>query len=921
MNFEQVFALVGIINLLFLSNLNAQSFEIRGKIVDSVQDFELPNATIFAETQSDSTLISYTVTDQKGEFVLTGKTKEEKINLVVSYTSFKNHYQSIDLSKEVVDVGTVRLQESTELLDDVLVKTRVAPVVLKSDTLEFNSKSFRTRENANLEEVLKQLPGVEVDAQGNIKVNGQDVSRILINGKEFFGDDPKIATKNLPKEIIDKIQVVDTKTREEQFTGREAESEDKTINITIEEDKNKGFFSRASAGYGTDDRYDVSGIANYFENEKRISVLASTNNINSSGFSFDEVFDALGRSAFGLDLEGGNSGITTSRNVGGNYVDEWQDGKYDLVADYFFGGTDTENRSSIIRENILPDRSFFTNTETNSRVRNDSHRASARFEINLDSMTRITYEPRININISESENNSFSENSEANGDLINTVETANLQENVRANFQNRLSITKKFGDKGSYLSARLNAQNNRQDNENIFFSEREIFTANEIDLQDQLIDVQANDDEYSARVFYRQNLKENLFLDTRYNVDYRRYENKRNVFDFDATTSNYSDFNELLSNEFKANSIVHTPTIGLRYETEKIRTGGRIGLLNANLDTENLTENISFDNSFNAFSANAFMRYKFSRSVSLWMNYRNNANVPSVQQLQPVEIVTNPANIIVGNPDLSPSFNQTFRLSFRNYDFKTRSGYNLFASFTHIDRQVVPVLTTDDNLVRTTTYTNVNGAMNANLYAGYNNTLDTEGDDVMRYNIGLSGRFNRNIGFSNEVKFTSDIYTVSPSIGFTYERPDVFQINPKIQLNYNNTVYDIFSNRNEDFTNTELGLQSTLFWPKNFTFGNDISYYRFGNVSDAFDSTSVMWNMSLGYQFLDDRATLKLIVYDLLKQNIATRRVTGEDFIQDVNQLILQRYAMLSFTLKLSKFGGMKGAPNTNKGGGRYYRR
>ncbi len=751
-------------------------------------------------------------------------------------------------------------------------------------------------------------------------MNGQEVSRVLINGKEFFGDDPKIATKNLPKEIIDKIQVVDTKTREEEFTGKEAESEDKTINLTIDEDKNKGFFSRASAGYGSGDRYDVSGIANYFENEKRISILASANNINSSGFSFDEVFDALGRSAFGLDLEGGNSGITTSRNLGGNYVDEWDDGKYDLVADYFFGGTDTENSSSIIRENILPDRSFFTTTETDSRVRNDSHRASARLEINLDTMTRITYEPRVNINISESENNSISQNSEADGELINTVETANFQENLRANFVNRISLTKKFGDKGSYITARINAQNNRQDNENIFFSEREIFSSNQVDLQDQLIDVQANDDQYSSRLSYRQNIIENLFLDMRYVLELRRYENQRNVFDFDTATSNYSDFNQNLSNEFKATSNIHTPTLGLRYETEKLRTGGRVGVLNANLDTDNISQQISFANSFTTFSANAFFRYKFSRSKSIWMNYSNNANIPTIQQLQPVEIVTNPVNIIVGNPDLSPSFNQSFRISFRNYDFKTRSGYNLFASFRHIDRQVVPVLITDDDLVRTTTYTNVNGAMNANMYAGYNNTLDTEGDDVMRYNIGLSGRFNRNIGFSNGVRFTSDIYTFSPSFTFTYERPDVFQLNPKLQLNYNNTAYDIFSNRNENFTNTEVGLQSTLFWPKNFTFGNDLSYYRFGNVSDAFESTSLMWNMSLGYQFLNDQATLKLIVYDLLKQNIATRRVTGQDFIQDVDQLILQRYVMLIFNLKLSRFGGMKGAPNANNGRTRYRR-
>ena len=188
----------------------------------------------------------------------------------------------------------IKMELATNELGEVTVVSERAPVTVKSDTLEFNAASFNTRQDANLEEVMKKLPGVEVDAQGNITVNGKPVSRILVNGKEFFGNDPKIATKNLPKEIIDKIQVVDTKTKSEEFTGKAGNPDDKTINVTIKEDKNRGYFARATAGGGTDDRYELSGIANYFKDDLRVSVLASSNNINSAGFSFDEVYDMMG---------------------------------------------------------------------------------------------------------------------------------------------------------------------------------------------------------------------------------------------------------------------------------------------------------------------------------------------------------------------------------------------------------------------------------------------------------------------------------------------------------------------------------------------------------------------------------------------------------------------------------------------------
>jgi len=899
-----------------ISQSQAQDFEVKGKIIDSLTNQVLYSATIYAESIKDSTLVSYTISDQDGLFVLEGKSTEDKLNLFVSYTGLEPFKKVISPADRIIDLGEIVLKASSDQLDEVVIKTRRSPIVLKKDTLEFNAKSFKTRDNATLEETLKQLPGVEVAADGSITVNGQPVNRILVNGKEFFGDDPKVATKNLPKDIIDKIQVVDTKTREEEFTGKAGDSENKTINVTIEEDKNKGYFSRATAGYGTDDRYDTSAIFNYFKDKMRFSILASANNINSPGFSYDEVFDAIGStSAVPGNFFGSNNGITTSETIGGNYVNEWDDEKYDLSTDYFYGATDRETRTSSLRENILPDRSFFTESESRGNNTNESHRFSGRFDIKPDTLTRISFNPNLNINLRTNENASTNRSFDEENNLINSAETTNLSESTSASFRNDLAVTRKLDTVGSYLSLSFDNSHNRNDSENFFKSERIITASNDTQIQNQLIDEENNEDSYNARFTYRQSLAKQLFLDIGYSFEANQNSNTRKVFDFDGSSGSFTNINENLSNEFEANSQINRPSLGMRYETEKIRTGGSLGWLNTSLKTQNISQNIDFSNTFNNLFTDAFIRYQFSRSKSMRFSYRNNVNIPSFQQLQPVEIVTDPLNIRIGNPNLNPSLEQNFRLNFRNFDFKTRSGYGVYANYSTTKDQVVSVLTTDEDLVRTTSYTNVDGAQRGFLYLYFSKTIPTEGTTVIRYNLNLSNSYNKNIGFSNGQKFSSDLYSISPGLRFTYEIPDLISLQPKVQFNYNNTVYDIFSNRNEDFTNTEIGLEATLFWPKNIIFGSDFTYFNYGNVSDAFESTSLFWNLSLGYQFLDEKATLKIKVYDVLDQNISTRRNTGDDFIQDTDQLILQRYAMLSFTYKLENFGGKK---PTSRGRRRY---
>jgi len=885
---------------IFFQNLTAQNFEIKGKVLDP-DGRPLESATVFVEKTADSSLVTYTVSENDGSFVIAGKTEAEKLNFIISFSGFKPYYQQIKILEEI-QMGVISMETETNDLSEVVVTANRAPITIKKDTLEFNADSFITRPDANLEELLKKLPGVEVDIDGNITVNGRPVSKFLVNGEEFFGDDHRIATKNLPKEIIEKIQVMDTKTKAQEFTGRPGDPDNKTVNVTIKKDKNKGYFARATAGGGTDGRYELSGIGNYFKDDLRVSVLASSNNINSSGFSYDEVYGMMGRSA-ARNVSGGNrDGITKAETAGINFVNKW-DEDLKLNVDYFFGRNDTERSTTIARENILPDSRYFTNSDDKSNLLNDSHRANARFEVEFDTLTRLSVRPRFNSNYGTSHRSRSSESLDENRNLINNSTSLSNEQLERENFSNDIDFIKRFGSRGAFLQMEFSNDHRRQRNDNFYYSESMFFQEENVvtEIQDQYIDEDENEDEYSFEVRKRSVLAPQFFLDVSYDFDYSNSTNKRYVYE--AENGDYSILNNLLSNDFEVTSKRHTPNLGLNYEGDIWRINTDFGLLHTSLENENFLEETSFDNAYNNLFVRAQVRYEVERSKSLSFRYDTNADIPSIRQLQPVVDCTNPLHIVVGNPELRPSYRQSINFDYRNFDFATRSGFFGWINISITDNNVVSVTTVDEDLVRNTTYTNVNGAKNANVGASYNKQIKDEQKEF-RYSIRLNTSYNKNVGFINAVKYNAESYSISPNIGFTYAIEELFEINPNYNLSYHNTSYDINPDRDEEVINHRIGLGVTSYWPKNVVFGNDISYNYFGNVSPGFDNTSILWNMSLGYKFLNDDATIKVNVYDLLDQNVDTRRNIGDDYIQDTRSLILTRYAMLSFTYKLGDFGG-----------------
>ncbi|MGB5820875.1 MAG: outer membrane beta-barrel protein [Saonia sp.] len=895
----------------------AQEFSIRGQVVDSHSKSSLAATTVFAESIQDSSLIAYTISDKDGFFELQGKTGYKKINVFFLFNGYKPLALKIDVQSRI-DLKTVQLQEHAQELEGVNLIGERAPIRIKKDTLEFNADSFRTRPDATVEDMLKKMPGVAIDSEGKITVNGKGVDRVLVDGQVFFNDDPKVATKNLPKEIIDKVQITDTKTKAQEFTGEAGNGENKTINLTVKENKNKGYLGRLAAGYGTDDTYQANGLLNSFNDKERISFIASSNNINNTSFSFDEIYDMVGSSRGGASFnrQGGFSagglssgfgqGITTSSTLGASYANQDR-GKYVVNGNYFFSYSDSFNDEKTARETILPDRRFFTDSESNFKGTTNSNQGSANLEFNMDKTLRISLQPSLGVNQANSFNVRNTVSTDEDGNLINGNKTETEDDALQRNFSNELHILKKLDPMGRFIRFSFNNTNSENKGISNLNSLQEVFgnDADE-DILNQVSNVDNTNDRYELGVAYRQPLAKKLFLDFGYVYRNTKQNNSKQVFDFNDTTGDFSIFNETLSSDFSFQNIQQQPSLGLMGNGEKLKFLITANYINTDLDNQDMLQNTSFSKAYNKLLFAASSSYTLGENKRISLRYNTNLGIPSVNQLQPIPNVNNPLNIVIGNPNLAPSVSHKVDLNYDGYNWKNRTGIFMYASLDFRKDDVSAVTTTDENLLRTTTYTNLNG--NYDGYGGieYSKQIRKDSTFTAKLNIRPSINVSRNIVFTNGVRLETKRTSINPAITTSFNFQDLIEIEPGYMISFNTTKYNVDSFENIKFMAHNLQLKGITYWPKNLIWGNDISYNYNGNVGPGFDKDAVFWNMSLGLQVMKKSGTVKLLAYDLLNQNINTRRTTGQDFIQDFQGTVLQQYFMMSFTYKFDQFSGEK---------------
>lgn len=918
--------------LLLLAGLSAQSqnITIKGKILDAKSQVPMEAVTVYLQSSKDSTMIDYTITDKSGNFSLATRVTDKPVDFKVSFIG----YQIIERSyqkglSQSIDYGTLKLEEAGEMLGEVVVKAEAPPIRIKNDTLEFNASSFRIRPDANVESLLKQLPGVEIDNDGKITVNGKEVNQILVNGKPFFDRDGKVALQNLPSDIINKVQITDTKTKKEELSGQTASSNNASINLTIDEDKNKGFFGKVMGGYGSDERYESSLMLNYFKSKRKISLLASRNNINSSGFTMNEIFDSMGggRNASiwmdddgsfainGMEFGGSGGGITTSDLIGLNYADElFKD--FSTTSSYFYTGANSENRNRTREVRLLPEGDLTTESQSVSRTDKYAHNANMELEYKLDSLTTIHFRPKFVRAGNLSTYNGAQTTVRENGELANETASDTKTDQNTHEFGTEFYINRGFKRKGRFLSVWGSTSNktDHTDRYNRIDNTRYI----DIDgdgLNDQIVEDDRNQlvrdkimtDRYEVSLEYNEPLRDSISVGFGLDYNSRQVVRDRDGRNFNPMTGEFDMMDDPLSHYQSSHSRAIGPRAGFQIRKNKfnVRFTGGTDVVSFDNHSYYLGEYTRIVKNYMIPSINAYGGYNFSKSMHLWFNYNYGYDMPWGSQILPIVDVSNPLNTISGNSEVEPNKQHYVYFSLRDYDYATKSGWSIYAGGNLFDNQVASSTVYDTGGKANTTYENVSGAISGWFGGNWNKTIKREAHSL-RFGLGVNANYNRNKGFTNGELFDSKSLRLTPRVNLKYDYGELLTIAPQYDFTYSDTKYTNFSIDQQSNVTHRATLQTTSYWPKHFVFGNDVVYTYNSNISDGFKKDFYMWNISLGYNFLKDAMLAKVKVYDLLNQNQNMTRSITATSIRDEENTVLRRYVMFSLTFKLEKFGGKK---------------
>ncbi|WP_341214505.1 outer membrane beta-barrel protein [uncultured Wocania sp.] len=878
----------------------SKPFKISGTLIDKDTKTPVESATVYLEQVKDSSLITYTISNKIGKFTLEGSAHNKQAILNISYLGYKSITKQLNFTGNPILLDSIFLEENHNLLNEVLVKSR-APITIKKDTIEFNVKSFRTKMDANVEDLLKVLPGVEVDVDGGIKVNGKVVNKILVNGKPFFSNDLTIATRNLNKDMIEKVQISDTKTDIEAFTGEKAKSDAKTINLTVKKENSRSVFGRLSLGGGTDERYELAGMLNVFNDKQRISVLGGGNNINSPGFSFGSV----GRMA-----RGGSQGILTSKNAGINYADKY--GKAtDVSSDYFYSSSDSENKTTANTEYILPDTRFFTESSSSSINYNDNHRVNSEFKLETDNNILVTVKPSYNVSNSNAIYNSKEKSRDDNNVLTNEANASSFGDTKTTNFSNNFTFIKRLKKEGRFIMIRLNndigtsSSNTLFNSNTLFYDENPSDPANPV-ISDEIVRDQLRvgdsktNNAYMSIGYSRIPISKHLGFNIVYNYLNNKSENKLSSFNKD-TNNSYTVLDADLSTNFKYKDESNKLTLHFEYQKDKLYFSfDPIYTLRTLSSTDALRPVLNNKFNFNNFEYYNQFRYTFSKQSRLDISYILLNSAPEPSQLQAFDNILNPLNRVIGNPYLKLTNNHEVKLSFNNNIVQKQANINAGITANFKNNQIISKSTIDDDLIRTTTFENVKGNYNVNAHVGYHKSIRLDSLKSLALQLGMGSSINRNVNFNNDVKYSSMVKTIFPTIGLNFYWRDVVMFNPSYSLSFTNNSYNLQGFNDEAFAFHSFNLHTQTTFYKKLQFSNNVSYSYNPNIADGFQKSAWFWNATLGYSVFKDKGIISIKANDILKQNTNARRIATANYIQDSQSTVLQQYFMLSFSWKFN---------------------
>lgn len=899
---------------------NRPERKLTGRVMDGLEKKPMIGANVLIKTVTDSLLLG-TVTNGEGRFEIV-RPNIPDVKLVITFVGYQTITREHNF-RDPIELGDFILLEDSKVLGEVIIEGQVPVGEMKGDTTSFNANAFKTRENAQAEDLIRKLPGVTMEG-GQIQAQGETVQKVLVDGREFFGSDPSIALRNLPADAVERVEVLDQRSDQSRLTGFDDGTYTKTINIILREDRKNGKFGRAYAGYGTDDRYSAGGSLNLFNGDRRVSILGLFNNVNQQNFSSQDLAGVNANSSGGGRGRGrgGNSnffagndiGIINTNSVGLNYSDKWGS-KVNFSGSYFFNNTGNTlqqltNRETVVNEDFTQ---IYQENLINT-VDNANHRFNGRLEADLNEKNSLIATP----SISFQNNQTFSDRDAltllGTGDSLSALRSITNAETKAYNIGNNLTYRYKFDKQGRTLSTDISTSWNKRDQLSDLLAASRDFDRDVLDTTFQETDALSDGFNYSANFRYTEPLGEKSIG----TLEYRIGNNKTNANQKTRVRDSDGQFFQLdtaLSNEFENKFITNRVRTGYAYNNNGLNLNFNLDYQNARLDNESVFPTMGvFNREFNNLLPGASLSYRNrEKGVSYRVRYRTGTDEPSVTELQNVVNNQNPLSLRVGNPNLGQSYNHNIFVNMSKVDLEKSRTLFMFVNYSGTSNFIgnQTFLASQDTLINGDILLRPGGQISqpVNLDGNFSTRFFlTYGVPIaklkMQFNMRTRVNFNRtpgiingetnlndNLDLSQGVTFTSNI---SKDVDFTLSTTGTYTIvNSSLQENLNNNYYIQESN-------------IRLYYSPNngkLFVGNNINHSLYRGLSEGFDQSVWLWNIEAGYRFAkNNKAEIKAVVFDLLNQNNSITRTISDVAVTDVFTNVLTRYGMLTFTYIIGNF-------------------
>lgn len=884
---------------------------VTGSVVEQGSDTPIEQATVRLLNVKDSAMVRGVVSARNGSFTLKNVKKGSYL-LHITFIGYDPLYQPLQITgkKNPVNVGKLELSDGAIELGEAVVIGKAPEVTVRNDTVEYNADSYKVTEGSVLEDLLKKMPGVEVDSEGKITVNGKEVKKVMVDGKEFFSDDPKVASKNLPAKMIDKLQVLDKKSDMAQMTGFDDGEEETVINLTVKPGMKQGWFGNAYGGYGSKDRYEGNAMVNRFVNNDQITFMGGANNTNNMGFSdlASTMFSGMGGGGGRRGGFGAGSGITSSGNAGLNFSKEFKPDKLTLGGNTRYSHSDNDARSKSDRQNILPgDSSSYDNSEAMSRTKSDNFGVDFRLEWKPDTMTQLIFRPSFSFSHSMNDNFSDATTLDNERDTVNTNKSSNYSESNGYNLNASIDFSRKLNNKGRVFSATLSGGNS--DSYSDGMNRSDIVYFNQTDaLKNSIIDQRSRYDNkgfnYRAYVSWVEPIGHNNFIQATYSISQRKQEALKNVYNQDADGI-YNVLDSAYSQSYRNNFI--SQRASLSFKSQRAKFNYTIGL---NLDPSySSSENFVGDTTLSKItrkvvnlSPMAQFNYMFDKRTNLRIMYNGRTSQPSMTQLQPVADISDPTNITIGNPDLNPRYTNNVFIRFQQFTPEKQRAFMIMANGSYIINDIVSYTSYNQETgVKTTTYKNVNGNYSGNVRMMLNTPLKNKKFSI---NSMTMASFANSNGYINEEKNTNRNLILSERGGIDF-RSSYLDLGVNGNIRYNATSNSQQKENNQNTFNYGAGGYTTIYLPLNFKIESDVNWSTNSGYGDGFKQNEVLWNASASKSFLkNNQGTLRFKIYDILQQRSNISRSITASYIQDSEYNTLGSYFMVHFIYRFSIFKG-----------------